>query len=339
MATAAAETQHLLERVESPETVQWVIALHGGAGGAQRQSLPEQTEQGVRRDLRLALQKGAAVLADGGRGPDAIVAALSVLEDSPRFNAGRGAALDEHGAARHDASIMRGEDRGSGAIAGSSRIKNPIVGAQAVMNQTANVLLNGAGADWFAQQSGLALVDPRYFVTDDRLKALSRVQQRAQTTQSNDILPDDLYGTVGAVVLDSHGNLAAGTSTGGRTNKRFGRIGDSPIVGAGTYASNESCAVSATGHGEYFIRWTVARDICARVEFARSTLDRAVATVLFEQLLAAGGTGGVVSILPGGLVVFGASTANMRRGVMTSGAPARVAVYSDELVTVLSDTN
>ncbi|MEL7187038.1 MAG: isoaspartyl peptidase/L-asparaginase [Pseudomonadota bacterium] len=312
---------------QSPD---WIIAIHGGAGGTTRDDLTEEEEALLRDDLRASLEAGATLLDAGATGPEAIEAALKVLEDSPRFNAGRGAALDEHGDARHDASIMRGEDKAAGGIAGSSRIKNPIAAARAVMERTQNVLLHGDGADWFAADEALEIADPHYFITEKRRQMLR--DKRAQTPGEVAAIVHDesLYGTVGAVVLDRHGNLSAGTSTGGRTNKRYGRVGDTPIIGAGTYAANESCAVSATGHGEYFMRWTVARDICARVEFADESLERAAEVLIVDQLLPQGGTGGVISLDPAGNVVFVTTTANLKRGVMSSKTPARVAVYSDE---------
>jgi beta-aspartyl-peptidase (threonine type) len=313
--TSAAQTE-VPDVGKSPE---WVIAIHGGAGSTTRDDLSADREEEIRADLRSALEAGARILESGGTGPEAIEASLRVLEDSPRFNAGRGAALDEHGSARHDASIMRGQDLAAGAVAGSSRIRNPISAARAVMEKTQNVMLHGDGADWFASETGLQLADPIYFVTEARRRML--LDKQAADA-----------GTVGAVVLDRHGNLSAGTSTGGRTNKRYGRIGDTPIIGAGTYASNSSCAVSGTGHGEYFMRWTVARDICARMEFLGETLQQAAETLLMEKLLKAGGTGGVVSMDPLGTTVFVATTANLKRGVMSSSMPARVAVYSDEKV-------
>ena len=295
----------------------WVIAIHGGAGGASRANLSEEKKSAIRRDLQAALQAGAKVLEAGGQGTLAITASLSVLENSPLFNAGRGAALDEYGRAIHDASIMRGENLSAGAVAGSSKIKNPILAAHAVMEQTDNVLLHGEGADWFALNLGLEMVNPLYFVTEDRRKALLDKQGTP-------------WGTVGAVVIDQYGNLAAGTSTGGRTNKRFGRVGDSPIIGAGTYASNSSCAVSATGHGEFFMRWTVARDICARMEFGGESLEQAAQNMLINKLLPVGGLGAVVAIDPAGKVVFVSTTANLKRGVMSSDTSPQVAVYSDE---------
>ncbi len=329
---SAAHAGGMTEIADVGEAPGWVIAIHGGAGSNDRDDYSPEEEAAIRADLAAALEAGARLLDEGATGTEAIVAALTILEDSPRFNAGRGAALDEQGSARHDASIMRGQDLAAGAVAGSSRIKNPIAAARAVMDRTGNVMLAGDGADWFAASIGLELADPLYFITERRWQILLRERAKNPGKTAAHASPGALYGTVGAVVLDRHGNLAAGTTTGGRTNKRFGRIGDTPVIGAGTYASNTSCAVSATGHGEYFMRWTVARDICARVELAGEKLEQAAETLLVDMLLPAGGTGGVVTLEPSGKVVFVATTANLKRGVMSAATPARVAVYSDEKV-------
>ena len=330
---AAAVADSMTETPDIGDSPDWVIAIHGGAGSTTRTDRAPEEEVAIRADLKRALEAGASLLADGASGPDAIVAALTILEDSPRFNAGRGAALDEHGRARHDASIMHGKNLEAGAVAGSSRIRNPIAAAHAVMEMTQNVMLHGEGADWFAAENGLEIADPLYFITEERRRIL--LEQRARDPEAETVSTEAgeaYYGTVGAVVLDRDGNISAGTTTGGRTNKRYGRIGDTPVIGAGTYASNSSCGVSATGHGEYFMRWTVARDICARVELADETLEVAAATLLVDTLLPRGGTGGAVTMLPSGRTVFVATTANLARGVMSSSTAARVAVYSDEKV-------
>lgn len=308
----------------------WVIAIHGGAGDTKRESLSAEKEAESRTALQASLAAGAEVLAAGGTGPEAIEAALKVLEDHPLFNAGRGAVLDETGNVRHDASIMRGEDHAAGGIAGSSRIRNPIAAARAVMEQTKNVLLHGDGADWFAAQNDLEIAGPLYFITEERRQQLMKKRAKEPGTVASTGSDYSAFGTVGAIVLDSHGNLAAGTSTGGRSNKRFGRVGDTPIIGAGTYASNQSCAVSGTGHGEYFMRWTVARDICARVEFAGESLERASEALIVDTMLPVEGYGAVIAMEPSGKVVFVSTTANLKRGVMTSTSPARVAIYTDE---------
>ncbi|VAW07198.1 Isoaspartyl aminopeptidase @ Asp-X dipeptidase [hydrothermal vent metagenome] len=311
----------------------WVIAIHGGAGvKAHDQMTPELAGQ-YRAVLGKALKAGAHILKAGGDGPKAIEAAIMVMEDSSLFNAGRGAALDSHGNARHDASIMNGANMDAGAIAGSTRIRNPIAAARAVMERTENVLIAGSGADWFAAEQGLSLADPLYFQTERRRNMLLKKRENEPgklAEHGGDQAA--LFGTVGAVVLDRDGNISAGTSTGGRTNKRYGRIGDSPIIGAGTYASNGSCAVSATGHGEYFMRYTVARDICARMEFAGETLEQAAGQVVIKSLKAKGGDGAVIAIDPEGKVVFSMNGSGMYRGVMTSETPARTAIYADEMV-------
>lgn len=322
-------------RTETPDagaSPDWVIAVHGGAGVKTREELTPDLDRAYRDTLAAALEAGADVLRAGGEGPLAIEAALIVLEDSPLFNAGHGAALDSTGNASHDASIMRGDTRDAGAIAGSSRIRNPISGALAVMAHTENVLLAGDGADWFAAERGLALADPLYFQTEDRHRRL--LEQRALTPGevASQESRETAFGTVGAVVLDRNGTLSAGTSTGGRTNKRFGRIGDSPIIGAGTYAANGTCAVSATGHGEYFIRWTVARDVCARVELAGETLETAAHTLIVDTLAPVGGSGAVIALSPEGEVVFSMNGAGMYRGAMSSQTPARTAIHIDESI-------
>lgn len=306
----------------------WAIAVHGGAGVRERAKMTAAREARYRADLKAALEAGGGVLAAGGEGPAAIEAALKVLEDSPLFNAGRGAALDNYGNARHDASIMRGDTLDAGAVAGSSRIRNPIAAARAVMERTDNVLLHGDGADWFAAQQGLALANPLYHQTEERRAALLKKQADSPGTVAE--APGTAFGTVGAVVLDRSGTISAGTSTGGRTNKRYGRIGDSPVIGAGTYASNQSCAVSATGHGEYFMRYTVARDICARVEFGGESLQQAAEAVLIGILQPVGGRGAVIAIDARGKVVFSMNGNGMYRGVMSSSTPARTAIYAAE---------
>ncbi len=311
----------------------WVIAIHGGAGVKAHDQMTAELAAQYRAVLGKALKAGAHILQDGGDGPKAIEAAIMIMEDSDLFNAGRGAALDSHGNARHDAAIMNGANMDAGAVAGSSRIRNPISAARAVMERTDNVLIAGAGADWFAAEQNLSLADPLYFQTERRRDMLlkKRLKEPGKFAEY-EASQAALFGTVGAVVLDRNGNISAGTSTGGRTNKRYGRIGDSPIIGAGTYASNDSCAVSATGHGEYFMRYTVARDICARMEFAGETLEQAAKQVVIKLLKPKGGDGAVIAIDPGGKVVFSMNGTGMYRGVMTSETPARTAIYANETV-------
>ncbi|HEX6939934.1 MAG TPA: isoaspartyl peptidase/L-asparaginase, partial [Longimicrobiales bacterium] len=259
-----------------------VIAIHGGAGTIRRGDMTPELEQAYRAKLEEALRAGYAILEKGGTSLDAVVAAIVVMEDSPLFNAGKGAVFTSEGKNELDAAIMDGATLRAGAVAGVTRVKNPIRLARAVMEHSPHVMLAGAGAEAFAGEQGLELVDPSYFFTQHRWDALQRAKAEAAGTPVSRpdgpqaFFPDDRkFGTVGAVALDRHGNLAAGTSTGGMTTKRWGRIGDSPIIGAGTYANNASCAVSATGHGEYFIRNVVAHDICARVEYGGQTLEEA----------------------------------------------------------------
>ncbi len=319
------------ETLDMGRTPEWVIAVHGGAGVRLREEMTPEMETDYRRTLTEALRAGAAVLDAGGSGAAAVEAALRVLEDAPIFNAGRGAALDSTGMARHDASIMRGSDRDAGAIAGSSRIRNPISAARAVMEQTDNVLLDGEGADWFAAEQGLEMADPLYFQTPARRQSL--LERRAAepgTVAKANVSGEAGFGTVGAVVLDRNGDLTAGTSTGGRTNKRFGRIGDSPIIGAGTYAANESCAVSATGHGEFFMRWTVARDVCARVELAGESLSDAAHHVVVDTLGAVGGGGAIIALSPDGEVVFSMNENGMYRGAMSSDREPLTGIWRED---------
>lgn len=313
------------------ESPQWIIAVHGGSGVKSKDKMTAEMEKEYRNVLTLALQKGGLILSKGGSGSDAVEAALIVLEDSPLFNAGRGGAIDQFGTARHDAAIMQGVDRQAGAVAGSSRIKNPISAAKLVMEKTKNVMLSGEGADWFAMEQGLEIVNPMYFFTENRWKSSKTAYQRSKrkkvTFNQN---PQNLFGTIGAVVLDSKGNLTAGTSTGGRTHKKYGRIGDSPIIGAGTFASNDSCAVSATGHGEYFMRYTVARDICARVEFKGESLEKSADTVVRQTLDKVGGKGAIIAISPEGKVVFSMNGKGAYRGVFSSEISSKTAIYADQ---------
>jgi beta-aspartyl-peptidase (threonine type) len=216
------------------------------------------------------------------------------MENSPLFNAGKGAVFANDGTNQMDASIMDGKTQNAGAIGGVSNIKNPIVAARAVMEQSVHVMLSGKGAEEFAGEQGLEIVDPKYFHTDRRWNSLQKVM--AQEREKKPMSEEDKHGTVGCVALDQHGNLAAGTSTGGMTNKRYNRIGDAPIIGAGTYADNASCAVSSTGHGEYFIRYAVAHDIAARMEYKGISLQKAAEEVVMDKLVEKGGSGGIISV-------------------------------------------
>jgi isoaspartyl peptidase/L-asparaginase-like protein (Ntn-hydrolase superfamily) len=296
-----------------------VLAIHGGAGTITRRELTPRREREYRAGLAAALQHGYAVLDDGGSSMDAVTAAVVALEDSPLFNAGRGATLNAAGEHELDASVMDGASRKAGAVAGVRRVRNPVLAARAVMDGTAHVLLVGAAADRYAGSAGLPLMPPRYFSTPERARALRRARARAITSAA------DRHGTVGAVAVDRFGNLAAATSTGGYTNKMAGRIGDSPIVGAGTYADNATCAVSTTGIGEYFIRAVVAYDVAARMRYLGETLAVAARHAL-ARVVALGGDGGLIAIDRTGKVAMPFVTEGMYRGVARGGR-FTVAIY------------
>lgn len=305
------------------------IVIHGGAGAmAPGRYTPEQ-EAAFKAKLTEALELGYSVLDGGGTALDAIQAAITTMEDSPLFNAGKGAVFTAEGKNELDASIMDGATKNAGAITGATRVKNPIKLARAVMENSKHVMFAGAGAESFAKSQGLELVPRSYFHTDERWNAYKRAL-KAEEAEKESALPHDYkYGTVGAVALDRNGNLAAGTSTGGMTLKRFGRVGDAPIIGAGTFADNASCAVSATGHGEYFIRLTIARDICAQVEYAGKTVADAANDVIHHRLQDLGGDGGVIVLGADGDYAMTFNTAGMFRGVKREGESVSVAIYEN----------
>ncbi|MBC8024695.1 MAG: isoaspartyl peptidase/L-asparaginase [Steroidobacteraceae bacterium] len=299
------------------------IAIHGGAGTLPRAEISSEQEKQYLAGLDAALDAGYAVLKRDGTSLDATIAAVRVLEDNPLFNAGRGAVLNRDGIAELDASVMDGKTLSAGAVSGLRHVKSPIELARLVMDKSPHVMLVGAGAEEFAKLQGVEVVPNEYFVTPVRKLQLERLLRGAVTTKENDLAA---FGTVGAVALDSSGNLAAATSTGGMTGKRWGRVGDSPIIGAGTYANNASCAVSATGHGEFFIRTVVAHDICAQVEYLKIPLAGASANVL-AKMKALGGNGGVIAIDPKGEVVLDFNSEGMFRGVATSKGRREVAIF------------
>jgi beta-aspartyl-peptidase (threonine type) len=374
------------------EAPTWSFAIHGGAGVIERAGLTPEQDAAYRAALNRALEAGAAVLSNGGTALDAVQAAIELMEDDPLFNAGRGAVFTAAGRNELDAAVMNGSDLTAGAVAGLTRTRHPIAAARAVMDRSPHVMLIGEGADTFAASVGLEQVDPSFFFTERRWQALElALRQRGDPIPARPQgapapgamaegphvtlgldpgvpLNERKFGTVGAVALDIHGNLAAGTSTGGMTGKRWGRVGDVPIIGAGTYASNaEGCAVSATGDGEYFIRATVARDICADMgEFyaAYDTIDRADlatcdadtvecvaittnrhgkiyvpmthspgqghAEAQIAEVGGLGGSGGVIVMNRDGHPTFAMNSSGMYRGAVSSTAPAEVAIYSDE---------
>jgi beta-aspartyl-peptidase (threonine type) len=307
------------------------IALHAGAGTISRETLDPGTEAQIRATLEQAVRAGYAVLDKRGSSLDAVVAAVTVLEDSPHFNAGKGAVFNAQGKHELDASIMDGSHLQAGAVAAVQNIRNPILLARAVMLNSPHVMLTGSGAEEFAREQGIVFADDDYFFTERRWQQLE--EARASSNPTAHVVsesPDRWLSTVGAVALDCAGNLAAATSTGGTTNKRWGRIGDSPIIGAGTYADNRSCAVSATGHGEFFIRATVARDVCARVQFQGVSLHQAAQAVVMEQLVEMGGEGGIVALDRQGNIALTFNTPGMYRASVDVDGVVFVGIYAGE---------
>jgi len=299
------------------------IAIHGGAGVITRGSLSAEEEAAYRADLGRALDAGYEVLQSGGDSLDAVTAAVRILEDSPLFNAGRGAVFNHDGINELDASIMDGRSLKAGAVAGVRHVRNPVELARRVMERSPHVLLSGAGAEEFALEQGLELVPQKYFYTERRWQQLERA--RAGDKLSAAAL--GYYGTVGAVALDSRGNLAAATSTGGMTNTRWGRVGDSPIVGAGTYADNTTCAVSATGSGEFFIRSVLAHEISALMKYRGLPVEDAARQAVHERLQGIGGDGGVIVVDREGNVAMQFNTEGMFRGARDSTGRREIAVY------------
>lgn len=304
------------------------IALHGGAGTIERGAMSEELEATYRAFLDDAITRGYEELREGRSGLDVVVSVIQMMEDSPLFNAGRGAVYTWEGTHELDASIMHGDNLDAGAVAGVSTVKSPIALARAVMEDSPHVMLAGAGAEAFALERGFDPVPAEYFATERRRQALEAYKANEQAGLKPEA--DHKFGTVGVVVLDQTGNLVAGTSTGGMTGKRWGRIGDSPVIGAGTYADNRGCAVSATGHGEYFIRHTVARDICARMQFGGVTLEEAASTVVMEELVAAAGEGGIVAVDPAGSVALVFNTPGMYRASINAAGRKVVAIYGED---------
>ncbi|MBL8300386.1 MAG: isoaspartyl peptidase/L-asparaginase [Rhodanobacteraceae bacterium] len=306
-----------------------VLVIHGGAG-VTRASMTEAEEKSARAALEAALRVGHEVLLAGKPALDAVSAAIVVLEDAPEFNAGRGAVFTHDGRNELDAAIMDGAKRRAGAIAGVQRIKNPITLARAVMEQSPHVMMTGAGAEAFAQSLGMALVEPSYFRTEKRWQQLQKALQaeKDHKTQAK-AEAVQYFGTVGAVALDAQGQLAAGTSTGGMTNKRYGRVGDSPIIGAGTYA-NTRCAVSGTGWGEYYIRAVAAYDICARIEYAGQSAREAGEAVINREIPKAGGDGGAIVLTSDGRFALPFNTEGMYRGWIGADGVPHVAIYKNE---------
>ena len=303
------------------------IVIHGGAGTITRAAMTPEKETQYREQMTNAIDSGYIILNNGGSATDAVIKVVTMLEDSPLFNAGKGSVFTDAGTNEMDASIMDGKTLMAGAVSAVKTIRNPIKAAHAVMTSSDHVLLSGEGAEKFAESQNLELVDPSYFVDSARLEQWK--SRRGKTALSED-LTSEKFGTVGCVALDRNGNIVAGTSTGGMMNKKFGRIGDSPIIGAGTYADNKTCGISSTGHGEFFIRLAVTHDISAYMEYKGASLEEAADYVINKKLSTLGGTGGVIGLNQKGEIVMTFNTEGMYRGFRREGEAARTFIYADE---------
>lgn len=304
----------------------WSLAIHGGAGAMAPGYASPEEERGFHAGLEAALDAGSAVLAGGGSAMDAVTAAVEVLEDDPHFNAGRGAVFTYNGVNELDAAVMDGRTRAAGAVSGVTHTRSPVRLARAVMEKGPHVFLSGAGAEEFARENGIEQVDPDWFATPERWRQLQELKAKKLGWFDADLK----YGTVGAVAVDGEGHVAAATSTGGLTGKRWGRIGDSPVIGAGTYADDRACAVSATGAGEFFIREGAAHEICARMRMLGESAQVAADTVIAE-IAALGGDGGVIVAAPDGTTAFAFSTPGMYRGRADSRGARETSIYSSNL--------
>lgn len=319
---ASVEAKDEPVNTKTMERPDYVLVIHGGAGTILKKHMTPEKEEAYNQMLNEALTVGEAVLSGGGDAMDAVEAAVRLMEDSPLFNAGKGAVFTHDGVNEMDASFMSGSDLACGAIAGVRHVKNPISLAREVMEESEHVFLSGAGAEAFAKSQGLQLVDAGYFFTEDRWKSLQKALKLDDGTSflsEDEAAIDEKFGTVGAVALDKRGHLAAATSTGGMTNKRWGRIGDSPVIGAGTYADDRSCAVSCTGHGEYFIRLHIASRVSAAMIYGGKTLEEAGEAIIHGELGELGGTGGFIAVDKDGHIAMPFNTAGMYRGYSKAG--------------------
>ena len=317
----------------------FTLVIHGGAGTILKKNMTPEREQAYKEILQESLLIGYAILKDGGSSIDAVEAAVKVMEDSPIFNAGKGAVFTHDGKNEMDASIMDGKTLNAGAVSSVTCIKNPIQLARTVMEKSPHVMLTGDGAEQFAKENGFEFVDSSYFHTDFRWNQLEKVRESdlSQLDHSENIGEDNSiyeeiqnekkFGTVGAVALDKHGNLAAATSTGGMTNKQFGRVGDSPIIGSGTYANNNTCAVSCTGHGEYFMRGVVAYDISALMEYNDKPIEAAANEVIMKKQVELGGEGGIIAVDKDGNIALTFNSAGMYRGFVKADGNTQVYIY------------
>jgi beta-aspartyl-peptidase (threonine type) len=316
-------TAALLIKCKSPDAETtfegYAMVIHGGAGTIERKDMDAETEKAYLQALNDALDTGERILSEGGSSLDAVEATIKNLEDSPLFNAGKGAVFTHEGKNELDASIMNGENQMAGAVGAVTVVKNPISLARAVMEKSPHVMMTGAGAEAFAIECKLDTVHPSYFFTQKRWEGLLNAKREDSLKQAAAGSGDKKFGTVGCVALDRKGNIAAGTSTGGMTNKRYNRLGDAPIIGAGTYADNASCGVSCTGHGEYFIRYTVARNIAALMEYKGISLKEACDEIVYKKLVEKGGEGGLIALDKNGNIEMPFNTSGMYRGWAKNG--------------------
>lgn len=315
----------LLSNLLFAQNQKFGIIIHGGAGTILKSNITPEKEAAYVAKLNEALETGYKILEKGGSSLDAVSAAINIMEDSPLFNAGKGAVLTEKGKAELDASIMDGKTLAAGAVAGVTHIKNPINLARLIMEKSPHVMMIAAGAEEFGKEQGVEMVDNSYFITKERWESYQRALKREEEKKKQ-----KKHGTVGAAALDKNGNLAAGTSTGGMMMKKFGRVGDAPIIGAGTYANNNTCAISATGHGEYFIRLGVARDISSLMEYKGMSLGEASNEVIMNKLGQLGGTGGIIAIDKNGNIAMPFNTEGMYRGYHISGGNPVVKIYKED---------
>jgi L-asparaginase / beta-aspartyl-peptidase len=319
------------------------LVIHGGAGTITRENMTPELEKQYRDKMEEALKAGHTVLKNGGSSTDAVIATIQVMEKSPLFNAGKGAVFTHEGRNEMDASIMEGKNRNAGAVAGITNIKSPILAARMVMENSPHVMLSGQGAETFAREQGLETADPSYFYTERRYQQLQRIKDSNEQELDhdgankdkrqgslNEKFPYRKFGTVGCIALDKDGNITAGTSTGGMTNKQYGRIGDSPVIGSGTYANNATCGVSATGHGEYFIRSVVGYDIAALMEYKGMSVQEAANEVVNNKLVKMQGSGGVVAMDAEGNVAMPFNTPGMYRGYINPDGDLFIGIYKDE---------
>jgi beta-aspartyl-peptidase (threonine type) len=334
LAVAVLATSAVMSQAAPAETdkAPIAIAIHAGAGVIRPENLSPGREKAIRDTLRQAVQAGHDVLYGGGAALDAVTAAIEILEDAPEFNAGRGSVLTAEGRIEMDASIMTGHDLNAGAVASVRGVRHPIRAARAVLEHSPHVMLVGRGAEAFARQRELRFMPDEWFMTEFRREQLERIRSREQgkTSSVGRDWRDSWFSTVGTVALDRDGNIAAGTSTGGTANKQFGRVGDSPIIGAGTYADNRSCAVSATGHGEFFIRHAVAYDVCARMRYGGQTLGESAEVVVNDVLVEAGGDGGVIALDTDGNIAMPFNTPGMYRAAIDRSGELTIALYDEE---------